>query len=200
MSCLVQAARSQEFENLFRVEVKDDVVLIADMTHEELSTFVQFFYTASVDSKLLVKHSSSLLQAADKYKVEYLRSVCEEALVTNICKENAISMFVVAKRHCSEAIVEALLKEATGMGELSSFNEYKQYCQTDAKLLLELYEKFLELKKAKGSKKRRAKGTLFLSSNSLRFHTCKPLEALWLYNTHCPYLVIFLPKTLIFFG
>ena len=155
---LVQAARSQEFENLFRVEVKDNLVEMADMSHEELSTFVKFFYTAAVDPELLVKHSSALLQAADKYKVEYLRSVCEEALVANICKENAISMFVVAKRHCSEAVLDSLLKEATSMGELSTFDEYKQYCQTDAKLLLELYEKLLELKKAKSSKKRRAKG------------------------------------------
>lgn len=154
----VQAAKSQEFENLFRVEVKDNAVEMADMSHEELSTFVRFFYTASVAPKLVVKHSSALLQAADKYKVEYLRSVCEEALVANICKENAISVFVVAKRHCSEAILDAVLKEATSMGELSTFDEYKQHCQTDAKLLLELYEKLLELKKAKSSKKRRAKG------------------------------------------
>ncbi|XP_024392042.1 uncharacterized protein [Physcomitrium patens] len=151
----ILAARSQEFEKLFRAEIKDGIIEIADMSYEELSAFVRFFYTASIDSKLLVKHSSSLLQAADRYKVNFLRTVCEEALVTNICKENAISIFVVAKKHCSEATLEALLNEATSMGELSTFNEYKQYCQTDAKLLLELYEKFLEVKKASSSKKRR---------------------------------------------
>lgn len=43
------------------------------------------------------------------------------------------------------------------MGELLTFDEYKQYCQTDVKLLLELYKKLLELKRAKSSKKRRAK-------------------------------------------
>ncbi|KAG0630191.1 hypothetical protein M758_1G160900 [Ceratodon purpureus] len=188
----ILAAKSQEFENLFRVEVKDNLVEMADMSHEELSTFVKFFYTASVDPKLLVKHSPSLLQAADKYKVEYLRLVCEEALVANICKENAISMFVVAKKYCSEAVLDAMLKEATSMGELSTFDQYKQYCQTDAKLLLELYEKFLELKKTKSSKKRRAKDAnagayspsqdLGAVSQNAENNTAEPLEEIVITN------------------
>lgn len=151
-----QAAKSTEFESLLRGNAKDNTLEMSDMSHEELSAFVSFFYTASVDADVLVKHTASLLRAADKYKVEFLRSVCEEALVTNICKENAISIFVVAKKHCSEAVLEAVLKEATSMGELSTFNEYKQFSQSDAGLLLELYERLSELKKSKSSKKRRA--------------------------------------------
>jgi hypothetical protein len=59
----VQAARSQEFENLFRNEVKDNLVEMADMSLEELSTFVKFFYTDVVNRESLVKHSSALLQS-----------------------------------------------------------------------------------------------------------------------------------------
>jgi hypothetical protein len=77
---------------------------------------------------------------------EYLRA---EALVANICKENAISMFGGRLRFPAQG--------GDKHGELSTFDKYKQYCQTDAKLLLELYEKVLELMKAKSSKKRRAK-------------------------------------------
>jgi hypothetical protein len=61
---LVQAARSQEFENLFRNEVKDNLVEMADMSHEELSTFVKFFYIDAVNHESLVKHSSALLQSS----------------------------------------------------------------------------------------------------------------------------------------
>jgi hypothetical protein len=60
----VQVARSQEFENLFRNEVKDNLVEMADMSHEELSTFVKFFYIDAVNHESLVKHSSALLQSS----------------------------------------------------------------------------------------------------------------------------------------
>jgi hypothetical protein len=86
--------------------------------------------------------------------VEYLRSVCGEALVANICKENVIPMFGGRLRFHVQG--------GDKHGELSTFDEYKHYCQIDAKLLLELYEKVLEMMKAKSSKKCRAKGMFII--------------------------------------
>jgi pentatricopeptide repeat protein len=149
-----QAARSTEFEAMFR-NVESKIIEVAEMSLEELNAFVSFFYKATIDANVLLKHSPALLQAANKYKVDFLTSICEEALVTNISKENVISKFFVAKKHCSEAVMEAVLKEATTLGDVSTFTEYKKYSQTDAGLLLEFYEKLARLKKAKGSKRRR---------------------------------------------
>lgn len=157
-----QAARSTEFEAMFR-NVESKIIEVAEMSLEELNAFVSFFYKATIDANVLLKHSPALLQAANKYKVDFLTSICEEALVTNISKENVISKFFVAKKHCSEAVMEAVLKEATTLGDVSTFTEYKKYSQTDAGLLLEFYEKLARLKKAKGSKRRRVgKGKLEL--------------------------------------
>ncbi|CAK9868616.1 unnamed protein product [Sphagnum jensenii] len=150
----VLAARSTEFEAMFR-NVESKIIEVAEMSLEELNAFVSFFYKATIDANVLLKHSPALLQAANKYKVDFLTSICEEALVTNISKENVISKFFVAKKHCSEAVMEAVLKEATTLGDVSTFTEYKKYSQTDAGLLLEFYEKLARLKKAKGSKRRR---------------------------------------------
>nr|XP_024372920.1 uncharacterized protein LOC112281025 isoform X4 [Physcomitrium patens] len=125
---------------MFRADTDRKVVWNLEMPYVALKAFVTFFYTGRVSSSVLIEYLTTLLDAAHKYNVQFLEVVCEDSLVKNMTSDNVISIFDVAKKHCSSGCKEAVLKKARSLGELSSFTEYKFFTQSNPGLLLELYE------------------------------------------------------------
>ncbi|XP_024372919.1 uncharacterized protein [Physcomitrium patens] len=136
----ILASKSIEFEAMFRADTDRKVVWNLEMPYVALKAFVTFFYTGRVSSSVLIEYLTTLLDAAHKYNVQFLEVVCEDSLVKNMTSDNVISIFDVAKKHCSSGCKEAVLKKARSLGELSSFTEYKFFTQSNPGLLLELYE------------------------------------------------------------
>lgn len=120
------------------------VIEVPEMTPQELKAFVNFLYTGTIVHSIMAECMTTFLRAAEKYKVQYLNEVCEDALISNLSRENAITTFDIAKKHCSSTVKELVLMKALKMGELSTYEEYKVYTQKDPGLLLELYEQLSE--------------------------------------------------------
>ncbi|KAG0569286.1 hypothetical protein KC19_6G080200 [Ceratodon purpureus] len=140
----VLAAKSKEFHAAFRANADVKVIEVSEMTPQELKVFVTFLYTGSISNNITLECMPTFFRAAEKYKVQFLADICEDTLLSNISRENAITTFDIAKKHCSSSVREAVLMKAMKMGEISTYDEYKHYTQKDPGLLLELYEQLSE--------------------------------------------------------
>ena len=140
----LQAAKSIELEAMFRADSEGKGVWKLDMPYEALKAFITFFYTGRISSSVLVNHLITLLEAARKYNVQFLTSVCEDSLVKNVTRDNVINAFDMVKKYCSSGCKEAVVEKARRLGELSSFTEYKVFTETNPGLLLELYEQLTD--------------------------------------------------------
>ena len=140
----LQAAKSKEFHAAFRANADVKVIEVSEMTPQELKVFVTFLYTGTISSNFTLAWMPTFFRAAEKYKVRFLAEVCEDTLLSNISRENAITTFDIAKKHCSSSVRESVLMKAMKMGEISTYDEYKHYTAKDPGLLLELYEQLSE--------------------------------------------------------
>ncbi|KAH7442183.1 hypothetical protein KP509_03G075700 [Ceratopteris richardii] len=142
---VVLAGRSPVFRAMFcsspMKEAMSGIVLIDDFNEEVLAAFVGFFYTATVAPEALQKHAIELLGAAEKYNVELLHVLCENAIANTIDQHNAISILEVARKFGSHILQAAVLEFVSkDVEQLSSFEEYQIYATKNPGLLLYLYE------------------------------------------------------------
>jgi len=136
----LQASKSNEFQSMFRSNTQGKLICNLDMPYDALKAFINFFYTGTVSFNIIVNHLSTLLNAAHKYNVQFLANLCEDMLVKKMTKDNVISTFDIAKKHCSSNCKKAILEKASRLGDLSRFKEYNFFTQSNPGLLLELYE------------------------------------------------------------
>ncbi|ELU11118.1 hypothetical protein CAPTEDRAFT_161127 [Capitella teleta] len=101
----ILAARSPVFNAMFEHEMeekKQNRVEINDVDHEVMKEMLRFFYTGRAPN--LDKMADDLLAAADKYAVERLKVMCEEALCSNLTIENVSEVLVLADLHSAEQL------------------------------------------------------------------------------------------------
>ncbi|CAH2008635.1 unnamed protein product [Acanthoscelides obtectus] len=105
LNCLFQIARSPVFQAMFEHEMeerKHNRVDITDVDHEVLREMLRFIYTGKASN--LEKMADDLLAAADKYALERLKVMCEEALCTNLSIENAAEILILADLHSADQL------------------------------------------------------------------------------------------------
>lgn len=96
----ILAARSPVFAAMFEhnlEESKHNRVEITDMEPDVLGEMLRFIYTGK--SSNLEKMPDELLAAADKYDLERLKVMCEEALCTNLSIDTAADTLILADMH-----------------------------------------------------------------------------------------------------
>jgi len=96
----ILAARSPVFAAMFNhdlEETKLGVVSITDLDTEVLREMLKFIYTGKVAQ--LDTMADALLAAADKYALERLKIMCEEALASNLSIENVCDILILADLH-----------------------------------------------------------------------------------------------------
>lgn len=101
----ILAARSRVFAAMFEHNMKEkrlNKVIITDVTDSVLKEMLRFIYTGKVQN--LTTMANSLLAAADKYDLERLKVMCEEALCSNLTIENAASILILADLHNAEQL------------------------------------------------------------------------------------------------
>ncbi|XP_046408123.1 speckle-type POZ protein B isoform X2 [Ischnura elegans] len=101
----ILAARSPVFAAMFEHEMeerKHNRVEITDVDHEVLREMLRFIYTGKAAN--LEKMADDLLAAADKYALERLKVMCEEALCTNLSIENAADILILADLHSADQL------------------------------------------------------------------------------------------------
>ncbi|KAK7792671.1 hypothetical protein R5R35_012517 [Gryllus longicercus] len=101
----ILAARSPVFAAMFEHEMKErkfNRVEISDVDHEVFHEMLRFIYTGR--SANLKKMADGLLAAADKYALERLKMMCEEALCTDLTIENASGILILADLHSADEL------------------------------------------------------------------------------------------------
>jgi len=101
----ILASRSPVFAAMFEHEMeekKQNRVDITDMEHEVLKEMLKFIYSGKVTQ--LEKMADDLLAAADKYDLERLKVMCEEALCSNLAVDTAAEVLILADMHSANQL------------------------------------------------------------------------------------------------
>ncbi len=75
---------------------------ISDVDHEVFREMLRFIYTGKAAN--LERMADDLLAAADKYALERLKVMCEEALCTNLSTENSAEVLILADLHSADQL------------------------------------------------------------------------------------------------
>ncbi|KAL1440851.1 hypothetical protein MTO96_009149 [Rhipicephalus appendiculatus] len=94
----ILSARSPVFAAMFQHKMKEESqVEIADMDPYVLHELLRFIYTGQAPN--LENMADALIAAADKYALERLKTMCEEALCMKLSVERAAEVLVLADLH-----------------------------------------------------------------------------------------------------
>jgi len=102
----ILAARSQVFQAMFEhdmEEKKNSRVEVKDVEPEVMAELLRFIYTGKTATNL-DSMAAELLAAADKYALERLKVMCEEALCNGLTVENVCDVLILADLHSAEQL------------------------------------------------------------------------------------------------
>ncbi|KAM3865565.1 speckle-type POZ protein-like A isoform 1-T1 [Diretmus argenteus] len=101
----ILAARSPVFNAMFEHEMeerKKNRVDISDVDPDVFKEMMGFIYTGKAPN--LEKMADNLLAAADKYALERLKVMCEQALCNSLSVENVADTLILADLHSAEQL------------------------------------------------------------------------------------------------
>jgi speckle-type POZ protein len=105
--------------------LKEDLSLtsdlhVANMDAEVFKTLLQFIYT---DYPPLVEEATTaekLLVAADRYRLDKLKLVCEEVLCRHVAMDSVVATLVLAEQHPCPVLREACIRFLSSPGNLEA--------------------------------------------------------------------------------
>lgn len=149
----VLVSRSSVFKAMLESKMEEsrtNTIKITDFPYEILRLFVHYLYTAEIYIESLDDCVVDLLALAEKYNVKQLKSVCERHMVSKLNSGNALSHFEYASLHGAKTLKQAALSTITeNIQDFVGKTEYQELVNRDAKLVVEIFEHFLERKKTK---------------------------------------------------
>jgi len=101
----ILAARSQVFQAMFEhdmEEKKNSRVEVKDVEADVMAEMLRFIYMGR--TTCLETMADSLLAAADKYALDRLKVMCEEALCNGLTVENVSEVLILADLHSAEQL------------------------------------------------------------------------------------------------
>ncbi|VDM20364.1 unnamed protein product [Wuchereria bancrofti] len=101
----VLATRSPVFAACFEhkmSESQSDRVIIDDVEPDVMKEMLRFMYTGAAPN--LDRMADTLLAAADKYQLDRLKVMCEQALCLSLTNENACETLILADLHSAEQL------------------------------------------------------------------------------------------------
>ncbi|KAG1682115.1 Protein roadkill [Nymphon striatum] len=104
-------------------ERKQNRVEITDVDHEVMKEMLRFIYTGKAPN--LDKMADDLLAAADKYALDRLKVMCEEALCSNMTIDTAAEVLMLADLHSADQLkaqaIDFINTHATDVMETSGW-------------------------------------------------------------------------------
>lgn len=160
----ILAARSEVFHHMLcsdecKAAPAGGCVSLPELAHDELSLFLAFLYTGTLDAAAAATTTSAserllhaLLVAADKYDVPFLGRACEARLAAAVDPRNALRTLEVADRVSSGgALKERAMCTVVEHAEQVVFSdEYHDFAVRNAGLCVEITRALLA--KAAGAK------------------------------------------------
>ncbi|CAO2143032.1 unnamed protein product [Urochloa humidicola] len=141
----ILAARSDVFRHMLSGDEQckapaGDAISLAELSHDELSLLLSFFYTGGgLDQDLPERHLHALLVAADKYDVPFLRRACEARLAARVDPQSALRTLEVADLSSSAVLRERAMDTVLEHAEQVVFSpEYEDFAVRNAGLCVEI--------------------------------------------------------------
>lgn len=133
-------------------ESRTNTIKITDFSYEILRLFIHYLYTAEIYPESLEDCAVDLLALAEKYNVKQLKSVCERYMISKLNSGNALSNFEYASLHGAKTLKQAALSTILeNIHEFLGKTEYQDLVNRDAKLVVEIFESYLEREKLKNT-------------------------------------------------
>jgi len=133
------SARSPVFRAMFQAEMeekKTNKVDINDLDPDILAEMLHFIYTGKTPK--LDDFTEELLAVADRYQIEKLKKICEEALYLSLNVDNCIDLLVIGDLYNADNLKRFSLKFISRNGIKSS--EWKETLKNYPALMLEVIE------------------------------------------------------------
>lgn len=146
---MVQATRSVIFRTMLEWDEckapASDSITLSELTHEEVHCLLEFLYTGSLPQEKIEKHSFSLLIAADKYEIPFLRNYCEREILRVLAPSNALQVLEISEV-CSNMTLKdrAMSLVLKHMEEIVFSPMYHSFALKNAHLGVEITRAFLE--------------------------------------------------------
>ncbi|KAL6897307.1 hypothetical protein ACP4OV_007003 [Aristida adscensionis] len=142
---VILVSRSPVFRAMLENEMEESrsgIIKIFDVSYDVLRAFVHYMYTA--EALLDEQMACDLLVLAEKYEVKHLKAYCEKFITSKVNNESAISHYAFAHRHSAKQLLEASLSVIMdNMSTLADREEYKELVEKDPRLVVEIYESYL---------------------------------------------------------
>jgi len=148
----ILSARSEVFRSMFcpnsnfRENQTNTAVPIKDLERDVFQEMLQFIYTGETEK--LSHMADDLLAAADKYQLDRLKVMCEEALASNLTVENVASILIIADMHNAAQLKKIALHFCSSNSNTVPTTEgWKQMVSQNPSLLSDAYESLADSKK-----------------------------------------------------
>ncbi|XP_035293433.1 speckle-type POZ protein-like [Cricetulus griseus] len=137
----ILAARSPVFRAMFQHDMEEkrkNRVEIQDVEPQVFKTMMDFIYTGKAPD--LHSMADAVLAAADKYGLERLKVMCEDALCRDLCVENAAHTLILADLHSAGQLKTKTLDFITAhASDVSETSSWKTMMVLHPQLLAEAY-------------------------------------------------------------
>ncbi|KAJ3683477.1 hypothetical protein LUZ60_013704 [Juncus effusus] len=141
----VLVSRSPVFRAMLETQMSESrsgVIKIPDTSAKVLQSFINYLYTA--ETTLDEEITPDLLILSEKYQVIHLKSSCERFMTSKVNCENAIRFYEFASKYGAKQLCEASLSLIVeNMASLKEREEYKELVERDPRLVVEIYEAYL---------------------------------------------------------
>jgi len=140
----ILAARSQVFQAMFEhdmEEKKNSRVEVKDVEPEVMAELLRFIYTGKTAANLDTM-AADLLAAADKYALERLKVMCEEALCNGLTVENVCDVLILADLHSAEQLKAQAIEfiNTRHVTDVMETSGWKQMVSTHPHLIAEAFK------------------------------------------------------------
>jgi len=137
----ILGSQSDHFKALFSNGMKEthkDKLIIKDWNYEPFYHVIAFFYSASLSENLSFQSYLEILQIADAYAINGLKTLCEHIIALSIKEENACEILEIAQKFSGTELKNQCMSYI--IGNFSKIYGTKQYerLEKNPSLLIEV--------------------------------------------------------------
>ena len=126
---VILSTRSDVFRAMFQADMTENrtnKVNIKDINSEVVKEMLHFIYTGSLNDNVLKEKSRELLEAAERYQLDVLKSICEDHLCTSLQINNAVENLVFGDLHQASKLRRMAMKViARNLVKIVTTEEYQ---------------------------------------------------------------------------
>lgn len=129
----------------------EDTISLPELSYEELECLLEFLYCGTLKPDIRVeKHACTLLIAADKYNIPYLKKFCEARILGSLGPSNALQVLEVSEMCSNTELKEQAMKSIVKhMEDVVLSAAYDAFALKNVHLCVEITRALLSEMKAK---------------------------------------------------